>query len=179
MDLANQEHGLLVGTGDLSEIALGWSTFNGDHMSMYCVNCGVPKTLIRFMVEYVARGCAPELAKRLVDVNETPVSPELLPGAQHTEAIIGKYDLHDFFLYFFLKYGETPQNILELAYSAFDGLYSREEIASTLQLFYRRFFSQQFKRNAMPDGPKVGTIALSPRGDWRMPADASQEAFRI
>lgn len=179
MDLANQEHGLLVGTGDLSEIALGWSTFNGDHMSMYCVNCGVPKTLIRFMVEYVARGCAPELARRLVDVNETPVSPELLPGAQHTEAIIGKYDLHDFFLYFFLKYGETPQNILELAYSAFGGLYSREEIASTLQLFYRRFFSQQFKRNAMPDGPKVGTIALSPRGDWRMPADASQEAFRV
>ncbi|MGN0867448.1 MAG: NAD(+) synthase [Oligosphaeraceae bacterium] len=179
MDLANQEGGILVGTGDLSEIALGWSTFNGDHMSMYCVNCGVPKTLIRFMVEYAAEHAAPALAKHLLDVNDTPVSPELLPGQQHTEEIIGNYDLHDFFLYFFLKYGETPENILLLAQWTFREIHPPEKIRKTLALFFRRFFSQQFKRNAMPDGPKVGTIALSPRGDWRMPADAFASLFSL
>ena len=179
MDLANQEGGLLVGTGDLSEIALGWSTFNGDHMSMYCVNCGVPKTLIRFMVEYAAEHASPALARHLRDVKETPVSPELLPGQQHTEEIIGDYDLHDFFLYFFLKYGETPENILTLAQWAFRHIHSPEKVRKTLVRFFRRFFAQQFKRNAMPDGPKVGTIALSPRGDWRMPADASGALFSL
>ncbi len=179
MDLANQEGGLLVGTGDLSEIALGWSTYNGDHMSMYCVNCGVPKTLIRFMVEYVAEHSPAKLAAYLRDVIDTPVSPELLPGQQFTEEIIGNYDLHDFFLYFFLKYGERPERILTLAQWVFREVHSPEKVSQTLSLFFRRFFAQQFKRNAMPDGPKVGTIALSPRGDWRMPADALGDAFRL
>lgn len=177
MDLANEEGGLLVGTGDLSEIALGWSTFNGDHMSMYCVNSGVPKTLIRFLVEHVAQESGEKLAALLRDVNATPVSPELLPGEQHTESIIGDYDLHDFFLYFFLKYAETPENLFTLACHAFQGIHSPEKIRQILGVFVKRFFTQQFKRNAMPDGPKVGTIALSPRGDWRMPADASFAAW--
>ncbi|MDD3953297.1 MAG: NAD(+) synthase [Lentisphaeria bacterium] len=177
MDIANAEKGLVIGTGDLSEIALGWNTFNGDHMSMYCVNAGVPKTLVRFLIETQAREVAGELADILLDINDTPVSPELLPGKQHTESIIGNYNLHDFFLYYFLKYGERPRMLKALALHAFEMDFTAEEIERTLKLFIRRFFAQQFKRNAMPDGPKVGTIALSPRGDWRMPADADPELW--
>lgn len=178
MDLANATGGLVIGTGDLSEIALGWSTFNGDHMSMYSVNCGVPKTLVRHLIEYYASVTAsPELARLLLDVNATPVSPELLPGVQHTEDILGNYELHDFFLYYFLKYGESPNGLLALAMQAFKDDYEEAAIRRTLDIFVKRFFSQQFKRNAMPDGPKIGTIALSPRGDWRMPADADAAAW--
>lgn len=177
MDIANAEGGLVIGTGDLSEIALGWNTFNGDHMSMYCVNAGVPKTLVRFLIETQAKEVPGELAKILLDINDTPVSPELLPGKQHTESIIGNYNLHDFFLYYFLKYGESPRMLKKMALLAFEGDFTPEEINHTLKLFIRRFFTQQFKRNAMPDGPKVGTIALSPRGDWRMPADADPEIW--
>ncbi|HQL09048.1 NAD(+) synthase [Oligosphaera ethanolica] len=177
MDVANAVGGIVVGTGDLSEIALGWSTFNGDHMSMYCVNCGVPKTLVRYLVEFYAASADDELARLLLDVNATPVSPELLPEAQHTEELLGCYELHDFFLYYFLKYGERPDDLLEWAYQTFAGCYEPEHIRATLATFLKRFFSQQFKRNAMPDGPKVGTIALSPRGDWRMPADADAAAW--
>ena len=175
MDLANELNGLVVGTGDLSEIALGWSTYNGDHISMYCVNCGIPKTLVRYMVEYCAANAGSEkLAAILRDVNDTPVSPELLPGGcQHTESILGKYDLHDFFLYYFLRYSESPENLEALAAKAFGQSVTPKAVTEALQRFIRRFFTQQFKRNCMPDGPKVGTIALSPRGDWRMPADAS------
>ena len=176
MDFANQCGGLLVGTGDLSEIALGWSTYNGDHMSMYAVNCGVPKTLVRWCVETVAQESEPGLAAVLRDVCDTPVSPELLPGEQHTEAIVGQYELHDFFLYYFVKYGCSRAELLQLATQLLGASYSAEEIARTLEIFCRRFVQQQFKRSAIPDGPKVGTIALSPRGDWRMPSDA---AFRI
>ncbi|MDD4097392.1 MAG: NAD(+) synthase [Lentisphaeria bacterium] len=172
MNLANATGGLVVGTGDLSEIALGWSTFNGDHMSMYCVNCGVPKTLVRYLVEYYASITpSPELARLLLDIHATPVSPELLPGPQHTEALLGCYELHDFFLYYFLKYGESPRGLLALALQAFQGEREEAEVRRVLDIFVKRFFMQQFKRNVMPDGPKVGTIALSPRGDWRMPAD--------
>lgn len=178
MDIANGVGGLLVGTADLSEIALGWSTYNGDHMSMYDVNCGVPKTLVRFIVEHVAAHSEASLANLLRDVNATPVSPELLPGQQHTETILGIYDLHDFFLYFFLKYAESPDNLFALACQAFSDIHSADEIRNTLAVFVRRFFSQQFKRNAIPDGPKVGTIALSPRGDWRMPADITGTAWK-
>ncbi len=173
MDIANAEGGLVVGTGDLSEIALGWSTFNGDHMSMYNINCSVPKTLIRYLVEYYASISDTELAEILRDVSNTPVSPELLPGAQHTENIVGRYELHDFFLYYFMKFGETPETLAALATEAFGDQATEEEIQRTLQIFLRRFISQQFKRNASPDGPKVGTMALSPRGDWRCPSDMS------
>lgn len=176
MDFANQCGGLLVGTGDLSEIALGWSTYNGDHMSMYAVNCGVPKTLVRWCVETVAQASEPDLAAVLRDVCDTPVSPELLPGEQHTEAIVGQYELHDFFLYYFVKYGCSREELAQLATQLLGASYAAEEIARTLEIFCRRFVQQQFKRSAIPDGPKVGTIALSPRGDWRMPSDA---AFRI
>ncbi len=177
MDVANAESGLVVGTGDLSEIALGWSTFNGDHMSMYNVNCSVPKTLIRYLVEYYASISDAELAGILRDVNATPVSPELLPGAQHTENIVGRYELHDFFLYYFMKFGETPETLAALAAEAFSDQATAEEIENTLQIFLRRFVSQQFKRNASPDGPKVGTMALSPRGDWRCPSDMSSAVW--
>ncbi len=173
MDLANKENGLLVGTGDLSEIALGWSTYNGDHMSMYAVNCGVPKTLVRWCVRSVATVSEPELAKILDDICETPVSPELLPGEQHTEAIVGQYELHDFFLYYFMKYGSSRSELLDLANLLLADEFSKEELSRTLGIFCKRFVQQQFKRSAIPDGPKVGTIALSPRGDWRMPSDAS------
>ncbi|MFA6929423.1 MAG: NAD(+) synthase [Lentisphaeria bacterium] len=179
MDLANAVGGIVIGTGDLSEIALGWNTFNGDHMSMYCVNAGVPKTLVRFLIENQAKEAPPELAALLLDVNDTPVSPELLPGKQYTENIIGNYRLHDFFLYYFLKYGEKPGMLKAMALHAFQTEFSEEEMDRTLKVFLRRFFSQQFKRNAMPDGPKVGTIALSPRGDWRMPADADPEIWLV
>ncbi len=178
MDVANKHGGLVVGTGDLSEIALGWSTYNGDHMSMYAVNCSIPKTLIRFLIETVAEREAAELAAVLRDVIDTPVSPELLPAdgdaiVQKTEELIGPYELHDFFLYHFIKYGAEPEKILSLAAHAFQGTYDGEEIQLRLRTFLHRFFQQQFKRSCMPDGPKVGTIALSPRGDWRMPSDAS------
>ena len=173
MDLANQCGGLLVGTGDLSEIALGWSTYNGDHMSMYAVNCGVPKTLVRWCVESVARESDDALAAVLRDVCQTPVSPELLPGEQHTEAIVGQYELHDFFLYYFQKYGCSRAELAGLAQMLLGEKFGEAEIARTLDIFARRFVQQQFKRSAIPDGPKVGTIALSPRGDWRMPSDAA------
>ncbi len=179
MDVANKTGGLVIGTGDLSEIALGWSTYNGDHMSMYAVNCSIPKTLIRYMLETVAEEKGGALAEVLRDIIATPVSPELLPPdaaggiEQKTEEILGPYELHDFFLYHFLKYQAEPEKIRALAAAAWAGVYSEETIDRALGVFIRRFFQQQFKRSCMPDGPKVGTIALSPRGDWRMPSDAS------
>ena len=184
MDIANEAGGMVVGTGDLSEIALGWSTYNGDHMSMYAVNCSIPKTLIRFLIETTAERSVPELAAVLRDVIDTPVSPELLPASadgsinQKTEELIGPYELHDFFLYHFIKYGAEPEKIRALAGAAFAGVYDEETIERTLKIFLRRFFQQQFKRSCIPDGPKVGTIALSPRGDWRMPSDASDAIWR-
>lgn len=178
-DLANDLGGLVIGTGDLSEIALGWNTFNGDHISNYSVNAGIPKTLARALIEYLAAGAEAKLAAILEDILKTPVSPELLPGTQHTEDILGSYELHDFFLYYFFKYGEDPAALRDLAIQAFAGTFSPKEITRVLTVFLRRFFSQQFKRNVMPDGPKVGSVALSPRGDWRMPADASAEVWRL
>jgi len=173
MDLSNQEGGLLVGTGDLSEIALGWCTYNGDHMSMYGVNCGVPKTLIRAIVLNEAAHAEEPLASLLKDVVDTPVSPELLPGSQKTESILGAYDLHDFFLYYFLKHGENAKNLLLLANHAFAGQYANEQISQALQTFLHRFVTQQFKRNASPDGPKVTALSLAARGDWQMPSDVA------
>ncbi len=179
MDIANQTGGIVVGTGDMSELALGWATYNGDHMSMYGVNAGVPKTLIRYLVDYEARRTDNDaLSKTLEDILATPVSPELLPpkdGAisQKTEHIVGPYELHDFFLYYLMRFGMRPRKILRLAEKAFDGVYDRETILSWMKIFYKRFFQQQFKRSCLPDGPKVGSVALSPRGDWRMPSDAS------
>ncbi len=172
-DLANDLGGLVVGTGNLSEIALGWNTFNGDHISGYSVNAGIPKTLVRVLVEYLADASEGQLTEILADILTTPVSPELLPIEQHTEDILGSYDLHDFFLYYFFKYGEEPSMLRDLAIQAFAGVFSPEEITRVLAIFLRRFFRQQFKRNVMPDGPKVGSVSLSPRGDWRMPSDAS------
>ncbi len=178
MDLANQCGGLVVGTGDLSELALGWATYNGDHMSMYAVNASVPKTLVRHLIRYYADTCGNnETARVLRDVLDTPVSPELLPPKdgeirQKTEDIVGPYELHDFFLYYVLRFGCTPRKICRLAVYAFDGAYDEATIRKWLVTFYRRFFSQQFKRSCLPDGPKVGTIAVSPRGDLRMPSDA-------
>lgn len=179
MDLANKNNGLVVGTGDLSELALGWATYNGDHMSMYGVNSSVPKTLVRHLVRYFADTCGnEELTRVLLDVLDTPVSPELLPPAdgvisQKTEDIVGPYELHDFFLYFILRFGYAPKKIFRLAKIAFDGTYDDGMIVKWLKIFYKRFFSQQFKRSCLPDGPKVGTVAVSPRGDLRMPSDAS------
>lgn len=179
MDLANQEGGLVIGTGDMSELALGWATYNGDHMSMYGVNASVPKTLVRYLVDYYAGTCEnDELEKVLLDVLETPVSPELLPPkdgliSQKTEELVGPYELHDFFLYHVLRYGFEPKKIYRLAKLAFVDCYDKEVIKNWLQVFYKRFFSQQFKRSCLPDGPKVGTVAISPRGDLRMPSDAS------
>lgn len=173
MNLANKHAGLVVGTGDLSEIALGWSTFNGDHMSMYAVNCSVPKTLIRFLIDTVAETAPEELAAVLRDIIDTPVSPELLPQPHATESLIGPYELHDFFLYHFLKYGAEPAKLRHLALHAFAGTYDAATVTRWLRVFLTRFFSQQFKRNCVPDGPKVGTLSLSPRADWRMPSDAS------
>lgn len=170
MDIANQEQGLLVGTGDLSEIALGWSTYNGDHMSMYSVNCGVPKTLIRPALMAVAE--TSEQKAVLDDICQTPVSPELLPGEQHTEALVGCYDLHDFYLYYFLKYGCDRDELARLAETVFEETYSDEIRDRTLEIFCKRFVQQQFKRSASPDGPKVLPFALSPRTDWFMPSDA-------
>ncbi len=180
MDIANKEGGLVIGTGDLSELALGWCTYNGDHMSMYSVNCSIPKTLVRYLVRYVAENeVAKEISEILIDILDTPVSPELLPKdkegniAQKTEDIVGPYELHDFFLYYFIRQGATPDKIKQLAKIAFKDSYDKETIDKWFSYFIRRFFTQQFKRSAVPDGPKVGTISLSPRGDWRMPSDAS------
>jgi len=178
MDIANRTGGLVIGTGDMSELALGWATYNGDHMSMYGVNVSVPKTLVRHLVRYRADTRGEErLASVLLDVLETPVSPELLPPedgliSQKTEDIVGPYELHDFFLYYVLRFGCTPRKIYRLAVYAFDGIYAPETIEKWLTTFYQRFFSQQFKRSCLPDGPKVGTVAVSPRGDLRMPSDA-------
>ncbi|MBO7128548.1 MAG: NAD(+) synthase [Prevotella sp.] len=176
MDVANQVNGLVVGTGDLSELALGWATYNGDHMSMYGVNAGVPKTLIRYLVSYVAGEMATDT---LLDIIDTPISPELIPADEHgrikqkTEDLVGPYELHDFFIYYFLRYGFGPKKIFVMAQKAFKNTYDDETIKKWLTTFCRRFFTQQFKRSCLPDGPKVGSVSLSPRGDWRMPSDAS------
>ena len=181
MDLANKENGLVVGTGDLSELALGWATYNGDHLSMYGVNSGVPKTLVRMLIKWTVRfGSLDSITTKILkDILDTPVSPELLPPDendninQKTEDIVGPYELHDFFLYYVVRCGFTPAKIYFLAKNAFSGVYDETTILKWLKNFYRRFFAQQFKRSCLPDGPKVGTISLSPRGDWRMPSDAS------
>ena len=173
MDLANKESGLVVGTGDLSELALGWTTFNGDHMSNYSVNCGVPKTLVHALVRYTGETTDDKaLSDVLFSICDTPISPELIPGKQETESAIGPYILHDFFMYYFLRWGFSSEKILRLAVYVFKGVYSTDKIRETLNTFFRRFYSQQFKRNCIPDGPKVGLLSLSPRGDWRMPSDA-------
>lgn len=179
MDIANRENGLVIGTGDMSELALGWATYNGDHMSMYGVNAGVPKTLVRHLVNYYARTCGnSDLTRVLLDVLDTPVSPELLPPvdgviSQKTEDLVGPYELHDFFLYYMLRCGYEPEKIYRIALLSFQGQHEKKVILKWLKVFYRRFFSQQFKRSCLPDGPKVGSVALSPRGDLRMPSDAS------
>lgn len=180
MDLANKLNGLVIGTGDLSELALGWCTYNGDHMSMYAVNCSIPKTLVKYLVQWVADHVAGEGSRSVLHaILDTPISPELLPPdasgkiRQKTEDIVGPYELHDFYLYHMIRYGAPPKKILFLAEKAFDGVYEPAVIKSWLRVFYRRFFGQQFKRSCLPDGPKVGTISLSPRGDWRMPSDVS------
>ncbi len=178
MNLANKENGIVLGTGDLSELALGWATYNGDHMSMYNVNCGVPKTLVRHIVEHISNICDNDkLGATLKDILNTPVSPELLPAkngdiSQETEEIVGPYILHDFFLYYVVRMNFSPQKIYYIARFAFCNVYEDSVILKWLRVFYKRFFAQQFKRNCVPDGPKVGSVALSPRGDWRMPSDA-------
>ena len=177
MDIANKAGGLVIGTGDLSELALGWATYNGDHMSMYGVNASIPKTLVRHLVAFVADDRGGRLAEVLRDILDTPVSPELLPPrdgeiAQRTEDLVGPYELHDFFLYYAVRWGFPPRKVLRLAGRAIDGRYDRATLLKWLRNFYRRFFAQQFKRSCLPDGPKVGTLTLSPRGDWRMPSDA-------
>ena len=180
MDIANQAGGIVVGTGDMSELALGWATYNGDHMSMYGVNAGVPKTLVRYLVSYYADYCGVDKVKEILyDVLDTPVSPELLPPesdgsiAQRTEDLVGPYELHDFFLYHFMRNNSSPSRILRLALIAFGEKYDRETLVKWEKNFFRRFFSQQFKRSCLPDGPKVGTVCLSPRGDLRMASDTS------
>lgn len=180
MDLSNSVGGMVLGTGDLSELALGWATYNGDQMSMYGVNAGVPKTLVRHLTAYFASQADNEAVRKpLLDIIDTPISPELIPAApdgtikQKTEDLVGPYELHDFFLYYTLRYGFTPSRIYMLARKAFAGAYDDATIKHWLKTFFRRFFTQQFKRSCMPDGPKVGSAALSPRGDWRMPSDAS------
>ena len=183
MDIANRTGGMVIGTGDMSELALGWATYNGDHMSMYGVNASVPKTLVRHLVKYAADETEDEKLKNvLYDVLDTPVSPELLPPkdgdiAQKTEDLVGPYELHDFFLYYMIRFGYSPAKIFRLALATFDGEYDRETILKWLKTFCRRFFSQQFKRSCLPDGPKIGTVALSPRGDWRMPSDACADIW--
>ena len=180
MDIANQTWGMVVGTGDLSELALGWATYNGDHMSMYGVNGSIPKTLVKYLVQWVAENDMDEDAKAtLLDIVDTPISPELIPAdengeiKQKTEDLVGPYELHDFFLYYFLRFGFRPSKIYYLANIAFKDVYDKETIKKWLSTFFRRFFNQQFKRSCLPDGPKVGSISISPRGDWRMPSDAS------
>ncbi len=184
MDIANKLNGLVIGTGDLSELALGWCTYNGDHMSMYAVNCSIPKTLVKFLVQWVADNVVDKDSKDILyRILNTPISPELLPPDpdgkinQKTEDIVGPYELHDFFMYHMLRYGAGPRKILFLAEQAFKGAYPGEVIKEWLKVFIKRFFSQQFKRSCLPDGPKVGTISLSPRGDWRMPSDADSASW--
>ena len=184
MDAANQTNGLVVGTGDLSELALGWATYNGDHMSMYGVNASVPKTLVRHLVCWVAATNEDKtIRETLLDIADTPISPELIPAnengeiKQKTEDLVGPYELHDFFLYHMMRSGFHPRKIYMLACRAFAGTHSEEEIKHWITVFYRRFFNQQFKRSCMPDGPKVGSVTLSPRGDWRMPSDATSDAW--
>jgi NAD+ synthase (glutamine-hydrolysing) len=180
MDLANAYGGMVIGTGDLSELALGWATYNGDHMSMYGVNASIPKTLVKHLVTFVANHEVDEATRAtLLDVVDTPISPELVPAnengeiKQKTEDLVGPYELHDFFLYQFIRFGSRPAKIYFLAQRAFQGKYSDETIKKWMTTFFRRFFNQQFKRSCLPDGPKVGSVSLSPRGDWRMPSDAS------
>ena len=183
MDMANQYNGMVIGTGDMSELALGWATYNGDHMSMYAVNCSVPKTLVRYLVLYYAETTKNQkLSEVLMDVLDTPVSPELLPPvdgviSQKTEDLVGPYELHDFFLYYMLRFGFPKAKLYRMAKQTFDGVYDDETIKKWLDKFYWRFFSQQFKRSCLPDGPKVGSVAVSPRGDLRMPSDASPSAW--
>lgn len=184
MDLSNQVGALVIGTGDLSELALGWATYNGDHMSMYAVNVSIPKTLIKYLVGYVAaHEVEDDAAQTLTDIIDTPISPELIPAdeqgniKQKTEDLVGPYPLHDFFLYYMLRFGFTPRKIFLLAQAAFKGKYDDETIKKWLRTFLRRFFSQQFKRSCLPDGPKVGSVSLSPRGDWRMPSDAAADLW--
>jgi NAD+ synthase (glutamine-hydrolysing) len=184
MDIANITGGLVIGTGDMSELALGFTTYNGDHMSMYGVNAGVPKTLVRHLIKYVADESVENalLHDTLYDILDTPVSPELLPAidgeiVQKTEEIVGPYELHDFFLYYFLRYGFEPLKILRLAKQAYDGEYEEAAIKGCLVTFIKRFFMSQYKLSCIPDGPKVGSVALSPRGDWRMPSDACADEW--
>ena len=184
MDVANQMNGLVIGTGDLSELALGWATYNGDHMSMYGVNVSIPKTLVRHLVAWVAESIIDDTSQAtLMDIVDTPISPELIPAdengeiVQKTEDLVGPYELHDFFLYYMLRFGFRPSKIFYLAQHAFSGKYTDEVIKKWITTFFRRFFSQQFKRSCLPDGPKVGSCSLSPRGDWRMPSDASAAAW--
>ena len=183
MDVANQMNGMVVGTGDLSELALGWATYNGDHMSMYAVNASVPKTLVRHLVRYAADVFGGRIAEVLLDILDTPVSPELLPPtgdgeiAQKTEDLVGPYELHDYFLYYLLRFGFEPGKIYRMALKSFEGVYDAKTVHTWLRTFYRRFFAQQFKRSCLPDGPKVGSVTLSPRGDWRMPSDASSRLW--
>ena len=180
MDIANQTWGMVVGTGDLSELALGWATYNGDHMAMYGVNASIPKTLVKYLVQWVAENGVDDTSKAtLLDIVDTPISPELIPAdengeiKQKTEDLVGPYELHDFFLYYFMRFGFRPSKIFYLAKVAFKGVYEEQTIKKWLSTFFRRFFNQQFKRSCLPDGPKVGSISISPRGDWRMPSDAS------
>lgn len=184
MDVANQICGLVIGTGDLSELALGWATYNGDHMSMYGVNASIPKTLVQHLVQWVAENEVDGESKiTLLDIVDTPISPELIPAdengeiKQKTEDLVGPYELHDFFLYYCLRFGFRPSKIYFLAQTVFNGIYDAETIKKWLQTFFRRFFNQQFKRSCLPDGPKVGSVSISPRGDWRMPSDASSAAW--
>ena len=184
MDIANQVNGMVIGTGDLSELALGWATYNGDHMSMYGVNGNIPKTLVQYLVEWVARNKVDEAScTTLLDIVDTPISPELIPAdeqgniKQKTEDLVGPYELHDFFLYHFLRFGSRPAKIYYLAQIAFSGVYDQATIKKWLYTFFRRFFQQQFKRSCLPDGPKVGSVGLSPRGDWRMPSDAMSKLW--
>lgn len=179
MDVANQKNGLVIGTGDLSELALGWATYNGDHMSMYGVNGSIPKTLVKYLVEWVANHKVDDASRlTLLDIVDTPISPELIPAdengniKQKTEDLVGPYELHDFFLYHFLRFGSHPSKIYFLAQKTFAGIYDNATVKKWLYTFFRRFFQQQFKRSCLPDGPKVGSVSLSPRGDWRMPSDA-------
>ena len=177
MDLANENGGLVIGTGDLSELALGWATYNGDHMSMYGVNASVPKTLVKYLIRSEAKRLGGEAEKVLRDILDTEISPELLPPeegkiAQKTEELVGPYELHDFFLYYAIRWGFSPSKVYFLAKYAFAGRYEDGTVKKWLVSFYRRFFSQQFKRSCLPDGVKVGSVTLSPRGDWRMPSDA-------
>ncbi|MGN1113057.1 MAG: NAD(+) synthase, partial [Acutalibacteraceae bacterium] len=178
MDIANQNTALVIGTGDLSELALGWATYNGDHMSMYAINSSIPKTLVRYITKYEADNNTGVLSEVLYDILNTPVSPELLPPkdgdiSQKTEELVGPYELHDFFLYYFVRFAFPPSKIYRIAKLAFKGVYDSDTILSWLKVFVRRFFTQQFKRSCLPDGPKVGSVTLSPRGDFRMPSDAS------